>query len=219
MAAQDSPSPAPSCTLPSQILFFFLPSFLRKHHTQEAAVPSTMSPTAYLDGMRGLAALCVFSSHLCWQSFTTTQSWGTAGEENYHILKLPLLRLLYGGPPAVAVLFVISGYVLSYRPLGLARRGATGEFSRTMSSLTFRRGLRLYLPPAVSTFLVVVLLRVGVYEWTREFASDCRYLRNVFEPHPERLESSYAQVHDWVLTMYRLADVFTWDGFAGWTSQ
>ncbi|KAK8145640.1 hypothetical protein G3M48_004187 [Beauveria asiatica] len=219
MASQDSLRSAPSCTLASQIFFFLMPSFLRKDRAREAfsTPPPPMAPTAYLDGMRGLAALSVFSSHLCWQTFDTNKSWGTA-EDNYHIMKLPLLRLLYGGPPAVCVFFVISGYALSYRPLGLVHRGATSELSTTMSSLTFRRGIRLYLPTAISTFMVVCLLRVGAYELTRPFANDPRYLKYILEPHPERLKSSCAQIQDWMLTMFRLADIFTWDGFAGWTT-
>lgn len=196
---------------------FLIPSFLQRRHTREQICPPKLPPTAYLDGMRGLAALTVFFCHYFYQAFTIAKTWGTE-DDNYHFLKLPLLRLWYQGPPAVCIFFVISGYALSYRPLKLIRNGAFSDFATTMSSLTFRRGIRLYLPTAISTFMIVCLLRVGAYEWTREFAEDRTYMKNVVEPHPSRMESSYAQFRDWMIHMFNFVHVFGWDKFGGSTS-
>ncbi|KAJ6440425.1 acyltransferase [Purpureocillium lavendulum] len=196
---------------------FLTPSFLQGRHAREQICPAKLSPTAYLDGMRGLAALFVFFCHYFYQAFVIAEGWG-CDTTNYHILKLPFLRLWYQGPPAVCVFFVISGYALSYRPLKLIRSRSFSDFSTTMSSLVFRRGIRLYLPTAISTFMIIGLLRIGAYEWTRDFANDRKYMKIIVEPHPARMESAYAQYRDWAIHMYRFIHVFGWDKFGGSTS-
>lgn len=201
-----------------RFLVFLVPSFLQGRHAREQLCPTKLSPTAYLDGIRGLAALFVFFCHYFYQAFTIAEGWG-CGETNYHILKLPFLRLWYQGPPAVCVFFVISGYALSYRLLKLARNRSYTDFSTAISSLVFRRAIRLYLPTAISTFMIVGLLRLGAYEWTREFALDRTYMKNIVEPHPERMESAYAQYRDWAIHMYRFIHVFGWDKFGGSTCK
>ncbi|KAI5274678.1 hypothetical protein E4T47_02188 [Aureobasidium subglaciale] len=115
--------------------------------------------TAYLDGVRGFAALLVFSLH--------HQVWGhsgTGGEfvlENafgwngiYRFVCFPGVRILFsGGHLAVAVFFVISGYVLSVKPLSLIQAGDATKLSENLASALFRRWLRLYIPVAGTTFL------------------------------------------------------------------
>lgn len=201
-----------------RFLVFLTPSFLQGRHAREQICPAKLAPTAYLDGMRGLAALFVFFCHYFYQAFTIAEGWG-CGETNYHILKLPFLRLWYQGPPAVCVFFVISGYALSYRPMKLIRNGAWPDFANTMSSLIFRRGIRLYLPTAISTFMIICFLRIGAYEWTRDFANDRKYMKNIVEPHPARMEHAYAQYKDWLLHMFRFLQVFSWDKFGGSTCK
>ena len=175
-----------------RFLVFLTPSFLQGRHSRNQTRSAENSPTAYLDGMRGLAAISVFLCHYFYQAFVITESWG-CDTTNYHLLKLPFLRLLYQGPPAVCIFFVISGYALSYRPLKLIRSNCFSDFAPAMSSLVFRRGIRLYLPPAISTFMIIGMLRIGAYEWTREFASNRKYMRVIVEPHPAKMESAYAQ--------------------------
>ncbi|KFA66425.1 hypothetical protein S40285_01315 [Stachybotrys chlorohalonatus IBT 40285] len=198
-------------------LLFLVPSFLQGRHAREQIRPAKLAPTAYLDGMRGLAALFVYFCHYFYQAFTIAESWG-CGDNNYHFLKLPFIRLFYQGPQAVCVFFVISGYALSYRPLKLIRSRSYTELANTMSSLIFRRGIRLYLPTAISTLMIICLLRVGAYEWTREFANDRTYMKNVVEPHPDRMESAYDQFYDWAWQMYRFVHVFSWDKYGGTTT-
>lgn len=195
---------------------FLTPSFLQGRAAREQICPQKLSPTAYLDGMRGLAALFVFFCHYFYQAFKIAFSWG-CDDDNFHFLKLPFLRLWYQGPPAVCVFFIISGYALSYRPLKLARNGALSDFATTMSSMTFRRAIRLYIPTAISTFMIIGLLRLGAYEWTREFSKDRKFMKIIIEPHPERMESAYTQYRDWVLHMYRFIHVFDWNKFGGST--
>lgn len=197
---------------------FLVPSFLQGRHAREQIRPAKLSPTAYLDGMRGLAALFVFFCHYFYQAFVIAEGWG-AGDDSYQLLKLPFVRLWYQGPPAVCLFFVISGYALSYRPLKFVRGRSSADFGTAVSSLVFRRGIRLYLPTAISTFMVVCLLRIGAYEWTRDFANDKTYMRNVVETHPQRMESAYDQYVDWLKHMYRFVHVFDWKQFGGSTCK
>lgn len=201
-----------------RLLIFLTPSFFQGRHAREQIRPAKLSPTAYLDGMRGLAALVVFFCHYFYQAFIIAEGWGSE-ETNYHFLKLPFFRLWYQGPPAVCLFFVISGYALSYRPLKFVRSRAVGDFSTTISSLVFRRAIRLYLPTAISTFMIVCLLRLEVYEWTREFANDRTYMKNIVENHPKRMESAYAQWMDWLWHMFRFFHVFGWEQYGGSTCE
>lgn len=201
-----------------RVYLFFLPSFLHSRVSRKHTRLEKLSPTSYLDGMRGVAALCVFFCHYFYQSFIVAEGWGSAPHNN-QLLKLPIIRLFYQGPPAVCLFFVISGYALSYKPLTLIRTRHFDKFVAIMSSMTFRRFLRLYVPTTISTFMVVILLRLGVYEWTREYASDKTCLKNILEPHPERLETTWEQLVHWSWNMYEFVHVFGWERFGGSTSK
>jgi hypothetical protein len=192
-------------------LVFLVPSFLQHYITGEKRSRSErLGSTAYLDGMRGLAALFVYFCHYTYQCFVIAEGWGSK-DTNYDLLKLPFLRFWYQGPPMVCVFFVISGYALSLKPLKQMRSNAWDGFAGTMSSMTFRRGIRLFLPTAVSTLMIVLLLRLGAYERTRDFANNRTYMKNVVEPHPFRLASLGDQLQEWAHEMFIFVQVFRWD--------
>ena len=117
----------------------------------------------------------------------------------------------------VCVFFVVSGYALSLKPLRLIHQREWGGFARTLASLTFRRAVRLFLPTAISTGLVVVAVRLGWYEWTRGFVADGRYMRNVQETHWGRMNSTGEQVGAWAGGMVRFVHVWDWEAFGGLT--
>ncbi|CAH0016013.1 unnamed protein product [Clonostachys rhizophaga] len=197
-----------------RFLIFLIPSFLQGRIIRDTGRPAKLFPTSYLDGMRGLASLFVYFCHYSYQAFTIAEGYG-CGETNYHILKLPFLRLWYQGPAAVCVFFVISGYALSYRPIKLIRSGQWSEFSNTISSLTFRRLIRLYLPPAISTLMVILFLRLGLFEYTRQFATDRKFHKNIMEPHPWRMETTREQLSDWASQMFKFVHIWDWGGGGG----
>ncbi|KAI0870881.1 acyltransferase family-domain-containing protein [Hypoxylon argillaceum] len=190
-----------------------------------------LSPTAYLDGMRGLAAFFVFFCHYFYTSFFIAEGYGWLPPPPpdsdappptvstwTSLWRLPFVRLLYSGPSMVCVFFVISGYALSLRPLQLARaRQPNDAFARTTSSLVFRRFFRLYLPPVLSTLGIALLLRAGAYEGTRGFVGDRRFVRNVIEHHPPRLGSLAAQLAHWAREMAAFVHVWSWADHAGST--
>jgi peptidoglycan/LPS O-acetylase OafA/YrhL len=201
------------------LAFALLPSFVQARLRNDRPHQEKLYPTAYLDGMRGLAALFVFFCHYSYTCFVITIGYGQgdAGEYNNPLL-LPIVRLIYSGPPMVCVFFVISGYALSLKPLKLMRSHAWDDLITTMSSSVFRRGLRLFLPTSISTFGILVLLRLGFYEPSRAISGDKLRHHNVIEHHPAPLPSLNAQLRDWTGQMFNFMSVFTWAQFAGSTS-
>ncbi|KAI0179304.1 acyltransferase [Hypoxylon sp. FL1284] len=196
--------------------FFLLPSFLQHRGARDRFRPEKLHPTAYLDGMRGLAALFVFFCHYFYTAFRIAEGWGRDGD-NHQFWRLPFIRLLYSGPSMVCIFFVISGYALSLKPLKQARNRSFDGFSQTMTSFIFRRFFRLYLPPFISTFGVLILLRLGIYEMTRDFASDRQYVHNVIEHHPVLEETTRAQLWHWMREMYDFVHIWGWEKFGGAT--
>lgn len=210
------PSRSHCRTLMVKTGLFLLPSFISSRISHERPGPHRLGPTAYLDGMRGLAAFIVFFCHYFYTSFNIADGWGSNGA-NYDILKLPFLRLIYAGPPMVAIFFIVSGYALSLKPMKLARAHKWSEFTTTMSSFVFRRALRLFLPTFVSTFMIVILLRVGAYEVNREFSHDRTYHWNVQETAPDYKETTSEQLRDWVWNMFNFVHIWGWEKYGGST--
>jgi peptidoglycan/LPS O-acetylase OafA/YrhL len=195
-----------------------IPSFVSARWRKDRSRQDKLFPTAYLDGMRGLAALFVFFCHYTYTCFVITLGYGYGGPgENRNILQLPIIRLLYSGPPMVCVFFVISGYALSLKPLKQMRSKAWEGLYTTISSSVFRRGLRLFIPTLSSCFMVFVMLRLGFYEPTRSMTEDKSLHRNIHEPHPHRAETFDIQLHDWIHQMNNFICVFDWTQFAGST--
>lgn len=118
-------------------LVFLLPSPLQRcSHSASPATSRTINQTAtspgenlgHLDALRGLACLCVVNQH-----FTTAMTrtfytaWGgpcvgpICPVPNRYVVQLPYVNLLWNGHAMVAIFFVISGHVLSYKPLKLIR--------------------------------------------------------------------------------------------------
>ncbi|KAJ5552081.1 hypothetical protein N7494_001459 [Penicillium frequentans] len=111
----------------------------------------------YLNGLRGWAALLVYCHHHeLWahQSAANLFERAYGYRLRYHFIALPYIRVLFnGGHFATATLFILSGYVMSLRPLQLIEGGQLKELAENLSSAIFRRWLRLYAPLFLTTFL------------------------------------------------------------------
>lgn len=198
-------------------LYGLIPSFIEVRLRREPPKPERQHPTAYLDGIRGLAAFAVFLCHLAYQTWFITFGFG-AGEpgENAWPAQLPIIKLIYSGPPAVALFFVISGYALSYKPLRQMRAKQYDGLMVTVSSAVFRRGLRLFLPCFASTFLVGVLCQFGVYEATAGFAFNSIFIgRAHSEDHAWTAPTAYDQLMDWAYKMFDFVHPWDWFIFGG----
>ncbi|KAF5025402.1 hypothetical protein F66182_2504 [Fusarium sp. NRRL 66182] len=131
-----------------------------------------LRPTAYLDGLRGFAALLVYIHHheLWAHSILGQDSFfeNTFGYDGRHyFVDIPGIRNLFsGGHYAVSTFFVISGYVLSLKPLGLIQAGEQAQLVDALASSLFRRWLRLFLPLMLTLIVYITFLHLfGV--WVR----------------------------------------------------
>ncbi|TQS36178.1 hypothetical protein Golomagni_03378 [Golovinomyces magnicellulatus] len=131
--------------------------------------------TAYLDGMRGFAALIVYwGHHQLWArdvigaGAILENAWGY--ENRWYFACLPGIRLLFsGGHLAVTIFFVISGYVLSAKPLSLIQAGDYNKLQDNIGSALFRRWLRLFLPVICTTFIYMTSWHLfGIWTATPE---------------------------------------------------
>ncbi|KAL1839217.1 hypothetical protein VTJ49DRAFT_1735 [Mycothermus thermophilus] len=148
--------------------------------------------TSWLDGVRGVAALAVYLFHAmgCWAPIVP--AWRADKNQNSP-LQLPFIRTIFvAGGGAVAVFFVLSGYVLTHRCLRLIRSRAPGQVYHAVGSSLFRRGFRLYLPPILITFCEMIATRFG-------FAPPLNFN---FKPEPTFL----GQLWDWLVETNRLVN-------------
>lgn len=194
-------------------LHFLKPSFLQGPEARAKIRPAKLHPTSYLDGMRGTAAFSVFIFHLLYSPYMTERGWG-ANNKHYDFWRLPIIRLPYQGSIGVAIFFVISGYALSYRPIKLVRSGKMLDGYQSLTSTLLRRWARLFLPTAASTFMIMLLLRVGAYESLRKDLKDKVYWRNFVESHPARAGKFTKQLWHWIQQQWLICDV-TWKGAGG----
>ncbi|CAD0085698.1 unnamed protein product, partial [Aureobasidium vineae] len=184
--------------------FFRLPTFL---YTPPSTPSKPLSATAWLDGMRGLAAFLVFIFHITYATHDVATAWTPNGKRDF--LRLPLLRFFYHGPAMVSIFFVLSGYALSYKPCKQMRSGETDALLKGLSSSVFRRGLRLYLPCVASTMVIFVCVRVGLYEVTSKLAHDGKRLTGYWDRHEPRLNGFWGQVWVWGSSVLGFMNPFT----------
>ncbi|KAH7175252.1 acyltransferase family-domain-containing protein [Dactylonectria macrodidyma] len=196
-----------------RILWFLVPSFLQGRQVRSQLFPAKLGPTAYLDGVRGVACLMVFNQHYFSTAYDTRQVWGCQGG-NYNIMRLPIVRVAYGGNEAVAMFFIISGYALSYRCLKLARSRNIEGFSTSLGSLVFRRAMRLFIPVAVSMFIIMWFVHLNMFEWARAAVKNPTYFR-LGSPPPPPLGSLSAQLLDLGTVLLNAIQVFDWPRFTG----
>lgn len=147
-----------------QGIAFTRPSFMRRAAPlteKELTAPRKVHPTEYLDGVRGVACLVVFILHWSHIPYPCINSgWGY--DNNYSIWMLPYVRLIYSGAAMVAIFFMVSGFVLSHRFIQRMHKHEYLELYTGLTSLTFRRAIRLFLPAFFSSVLAYGCASIGV---------------------------------------------------------
>ena len=152
--------------------------------------------TAWLDGLRGFAAFLVYwHHHQLWvhtgigQNVTLENSYGYDGKLNFACMH-GIRTFFTGGHFAVATFFVISGYVLSHKPLSLIQAGEIEKLDAVLSSALFRRWIRLYIPVIATTFLWMTSWHMfGL--WTPPFEPQKNYIDEFFRWFYEFKDFSY----------------------------
>lgn len=186
------------------------PSFWQHRVGGQPPAPPKQHAIAALDGLRGWASLLVFNFH-----FLFTYTWKVAvgwgfNRENYGLWQLPIIHMAVSGHIMVAIFFVISGYVLSYKPLKMIRSRSWEQTFTTLASGTFRRALRLYIPSIVGITLVMLAVRAGVYDYSHRVINHGYTIQGTNEQHPPVFKTFYKQYWDWYLTLATLMDPFNW---------
>lgn len=126
-------------------------------------VPKSLRPTAYLDGLRGFCAFLVYiHHHMLWSHGATDFGKALAFEnafgwrgEFYFTTFYGIRNFFTGGHIGVATFYVISGYVLTTKPLALIQSGELLKLGDNLASAFFRRWFRLFIPLIVTTFIWV----------------------------------------------------------------
>ncbi|KAL2393366.1 hypothetical protein ABEF93_003989 [Exophiala dermatitidis] len=140
-----------------------------------------LRPTAYIDALRGWAAMFVYFFH----------AWGLPERIHYQFFQIPFFRIIfYGGGGMVAIFFIISGYVLSYSMLKMMRNHQAERLLNSLASSTFRRYLRLYLSMGIASFVGFLEVRLGWW----------------IPPQVERKTTFLAQLLDWFLDFLRASN-------------
>lgn len=134
--------------------------------TPEFSKPSARpSPTAWLNGLRGVASVIVALNHYLYGEFSSPwQGFGSSSESHY-LHQLPFLRVIWCGHAMPPIFFVISGYCACHSAIRLRDSQGLSAMVSSLSRSAFRRGLRLYLPVFFMAILAQVLFFCGLYNW------------------------------------------------------
>ncbi|ORY62576.1 acyltransferase 3 [Pseudomassariella vexata] len=125
------------------------------------STPAKKYSTEYLDGVRGVASLIVFILHWSHIEYPVVNSgWGYKDQRSFWLL--PFVRLIYSGAAMVSVFFVVSGFVLSHRFIQRMHCHEYETLYAGLTSITFRRAIRLFLPAFVSSLLAFVAACTGI---------------------------------------------------------
>jgi peptidoglycan/LPS O-acetylase OafA/YrhL len=152
-----------------RLILFALPSFLQRSHDagstktfeKEATITAPKKfTTEYLDGVRGLASVIVFVFHWSHIHFPGVNS-GYRIRKHSSIWQLPMIRFVYSGAAMVSIFFTVSGFVLTHRFIQKIHRREYTTLYPGLTSLTFRRALRLFLPSLASCVLAFICVSLG----------------------------------------------------------
>ena len=190
-----------------------IPSFLQRYVSGEPPVPSKLHAIAALDGLRGWACLLVFNFHFLFTyTWKVAVGWGFA-EGNFWIHQLPFFHLLVSGHIMVAIFFVLSGYVLCYKPIKTIHQRNFDQTFKALASSTFRRALRLYIPSIIGLICVFVAVRIGFYNYSWVVIKEGHTIRGTNEQHPPIYRSPRKQFWDLYSTIAVLLNPFDWGLF------
>lgn len=164
-----------------------------------------------LDGIRGIASFIVLIFHGL-LPYGPALNYGFGADGNYGVHQLPIFRLMYHGPTMVCMFYIISGYLLSLKSLRLIRQAAWAPAFHSLSSSSFRRPIRLFLPAVVSTFITMLLHWFGFFETAAIRGQEIGGVRPTeFELPVPHLETFGAQLGHWFTESLHMMNAFAWE--------
>ncbi|KAI8298799.1 hypothetical protein K4K61_011327 [Colletotrichum sp. SAR11_59] len=184
---------------PKALLWCFVPSFL--HPTDPTKPPKQLHPTAWLDGLRGIASFVVVCHHWSLVVYPIELHKGYLSDDKPMFIQLPIIRLAVSGYWAVCVFFVISGFALSYKPMKLLSQNRRADFAIAAASSAFRRYIRIFASPAVTTLVIALMTYAG---W---FQHGARPKTLIFPRlRPPVAGTLYGQLEHWFVKIVGFAD-------------
>lgn len=202
---------------PRRFVYAMTPTLIRTHFLKEPKKQHNLHATSWMDGIRGLASLSVFNFHYLFNFINPFLRYHTPGRlaESTHNLFLPPFCLLWDGIGAVNLFFfAVSGYVFPLKALQLMQQGPSA-YASTLSSLstsTFRRGFRLYLPTVVMLLFITLLAYIGGFGLTNYmFDKDQRakwFPGYSAEVNPARKISFLGQMQYWLGDLLVLSNLW-----------
>ncbi|KAI3332676.1 acyltransferase family-domain-containing protein [Ustulina deusta] len=182
-----------------RMLGVLVPSFL--HPWTAQARPKKQRPTAWLDGLRGVAALFVVLHHmsLIWFSWDIHNGWTNW---NDYLIQLPIIRLAISGPANVMLFFAISGYALSWKPLNLIQNDEHSKMDQALASSIFRRHSRLFIPAAILCAPAPVIAYFGGY------SAEGMPGAAIYPMNPPRFETLWGQLGNYAATLMPISDFY-----------
>jgi hypothetical protein len=92
-----------------------------------------------------------------------------------HLFQLPFFRLAVGGRSAVALFFLVTGYVNSIGPIGKSRAGNHDAAFNGIARSALARSGRLLLPTMAATFVTWFMANTNAYHMTKHV--DAQWIR------------------------------------------
>ncbi|KAK6537326.1 hypothetical protein TWF694_011516 [Orbilia ellipsospora] len=150
----------------TKFFLFLIPSFISPYITGVHPPAEKLYPTAWLDGLRGIACVVVVIHHYAY-GYSRDLEHPYDGRYNTMILQLPIIKLIHHGLPMVKIFYIISGFVLTVKAVKLTRVSGAIDAQALISNLStsvWKRYLRLYIPCAISFVLCAFIVSLGLFE-------------------------------------------------------
>lgn len=127
--------------------------------------------TAWLTGLRGIAALIVAFTHfIAGELEVGFRDYASdPAEDNRKFFQLPPFRVIFADQAMVAIFFIVSAYSISIGPLRKRDYASRESFLASLASSVLRRPVRLFAPVVVLESISHVAFYFGLYPWTDLF--------------------------------------------------
>ncbi|KAL0930382.1 acyltransferase [Colletotrichum truncatum] len=151
------------------ILFMLLPTFILSpishfcSRSTKLSPPKRLRPTAYLDGLRGVAAFTVYVYHFTYLWFPKLRQGYGSDEDNMWFWQRTIIKIFHSGRAGVTIFFVVSGYILTTKVLAMIYKRKTDKIVYNICGSALHRLLRLYIPIIAATLLMSIIAYYGYY--------------------------------------------------------
>ncbi|EOA84804.1 uncharacterized protein SETTUDRAFT_163634 [Exserohilum turcica Et28A] len=163
--------------------------------------------------LRGVASFMVVCGHLCTAFVPWLHRPAADPKTAPHLFQLPFFRLAVGGRSAVALFFLVTGYVNSIGPISKSRAGNYDAAFHAIARSALARSGRLILPTMIATIISWFMAQTNAYHMTKHV--DAQWIRQGWHRQEPSLWMALtslfkAQVETWTIG---------WDEYDGtqWT--